>query len=261
MNSPNTPALWDSLYSKAIRHTRNRMNEETVAGLAARLGPDFEGDILDVATGDGRYAYMFAERWPRARILGIDFAANTIDHLKRDLEKQQAKGQFLNVGFETGDAFNLVPFITKARHGMFDVAFNGAMIQYVLDRTQHVPMLQAAMQVVRPGGYVSVGTSNRWNVFNEALKWVQGPNYRFYPELSLTPEYVYLLGATAGLTDIEIYGAAPHWGLERLEWVHPFLGVAGGLLGDAYYALPDKTREKLGSKIGFIVNVIGRVRP
>lgn len=251
-----TAKEWDELWEKGKFSPKNPMNLETVSELSTRLvkrdakfGPDFSGKVLDVATGDGRYAYMLAELWPKAHIIGVDYSQQVIGTLQSDIRS----AKFKNLEFMFANALTLRKHLSMS----FDLVFNPSMLEYMPDVSEHSYVMQSMKEVTVPGGVVFIGSTNRWCVPHELLKWWQGHRYRNFPEYSLTPEEVTALAVHAGLKGIESFGVAPHWGLQRLSWISPLFDKLGAGLGEAYKQSPAK--EWFGSNLGFHVYAMGSV--
>jgi demethylmenaquinone methyltransferase/2-methoxy-6-polyprenyl-1,4-benzoquinol methylase len=102
------------------------------------------GSVLDLATGTGDIALLFADRvGPDGRVVGVDFCADMIA-----LAKERPKNRRGNLEFEVGDAMNL-----RFSDDSFDVCSISFGIRNVDDP---VRALGEMRRVVRPGGRVVV---------------------------------------------------------------------------------------------------------
>lgn len=106
-----------------------------------RLGAKKEGLFLDVATGTCDVALELKRQFPRAKIIGIDFA-----HEMLAVGKKKTAGGGIHLG--RGDALSL-PF----KDGIFD----GATCAYgVRNFSSLGDGLKEMMRILKPGGAVSI---------------------------------------------------------------------------------------------------------
>jgi ubiquinone/menaquinone biosynthesis C-methylase UbiE len=122
-------SVWDSMRSP-----------DAFAPLAAALdtvaGP--VEDALDVGTGTGAAALEVAERFPAARVVGVDIAPEMVERAR------QKAGSGASISFEVGDASEL-PYGDAS----FDLVTAANMI----------PFFDELARVVRPGGTVVLAYS------------------------------------------------------------------------------------------------------
>ncbi len=114
--------VWDSMRSP-----------DAFAPLEAALAT-VDGPVeaaLDVGTGTGAAALEVAERFPNARVVGVDIAPEMVERAR-----QKASGR-ANVSFEVGDASALP-------HG--DASFD------LVTAANMIPFFDELARVVRPGG-------------------------------------------------------------------------------------------------------------
>ena len=106
------------------------------AALATVEGP--VEAALDVGTGTGAAAFAIAERFPAARVVGVDIAPTMVEQARRKARDRR------NVSFEHGDASSL-PY----ERASFDLVTAANMI----------PFFDELARVVRPGGTLVVAFS------------------------------------------------------------------------------------------------------
>jgi ubiquinone/menaquinone biosynthesis C-methylase UbiE len=99
------------------------------AALATVEGP--VEAALDVGTGTGSAALLIAERFPEARVVGVDIAPEMVERAR-----EKASGR-ANLSFEVGDASAL-------RHD--DASFD------LVTAANMIPFFDELARVVRPGG-------------------------------------------------------------------------------------------------------------
>lgn len=101
--------------------------------------------FLDVATGTGDLAIEAARRYPRIRVMGLDFVGEMLD---RGKEKAAERNLSKRVRFLRGDALDM-PF----RDDSFDAAAAAFGMRNIPEKIQ---ALQEMKRVVVPGGQVMI---------------------------------------------------------------------------------------------------------
>ena len=114
--------VWDSMRSPDAF-------APVVAALATLDGP--VETALDVGTGTGSAALLIAERFPEARVVGVDIAPEMVERAK------EKAGGSQNISFEHGDA-SALPYVDAS----FDLVTAANMI----------PFFDELARVVRRGG-------------------------------------------------------------------------------------------------------------
>ncbi len=96
--------------------------------------------ILDVGTGTGALLELLHDRYPSARLTGVDIALNMC------LKSRQKMGTYCQVVNGNAEA---LPFKT----GVFDLAVSASVLQWVSDLPAAI---REVCRVVRPGGNISI---------------------------------------------------------------------------------------------------------
>jgi ubiquinone/menaquinone biosynthesis C-methylase UbiE len=143
-------------------------------GLARQLSPYRSDDwqqarVLDVGCGDGRVAAAFAERG--ARVIAFDYDAGRVRTAQRASQDEGGNTVFTVL---QADA-QALPFSS----GSFDVALLSDVLEHV--NRPDLTLLEIA-RVLRTGGFVYIGTTNRSSVLN----LIADPHYNL-PGISLMP--------------------------------------------------------------------------
>ena len=129
--------------------------------------------ILDLGTGTGVVAFALAERYPAAKLVGIDLSPGMIEEARRKLPPGLAG----RVGFEVGDAAALA-----CADGAFDLVVLSNMI----------PFFDELARVVAPGGTLvlsfSKGAETPIYVAPEMLRReLSGRGFAEFAEFSADP--------------------------------------------------------------------------
>src|SRR3990170_829371 len=116
----------------------------------APMLPGGSGDLLDIGTGTGTLALAALERWPGARVTGIDASSEMVGWAGTDADRRlaQVRRPRLTTAVALADR---LPF----PDGTFDLAMSSFVFQLVPDRGA---ALGEARRVLRPGaslGYVT----------------------------------------------------------------------------------------------------------
>ncbi len=104
------------------------------ADLAARIALADPASVIDLGCGPGNSTQVLRERWPGARVTGLDSAAEMID---------SARSTFPAAEWLLGD------IAAWSADGNYDVVFSNAALQWVPD---HGPLIGRLFAAVAPGG-------------------------------------------------------------------------------------------------------------
>ena len=150
---------WDPRQYAAYADERARPFFE----LIARVDIDEPGDVVDLGCGPGALTATLLQRWPSARIVGVDSSADMVD----EAAQHAVDGQLL---FVRADVATWQPA------GPVDVVVANAVLQWV---PGHLDLLSRIASWLRPGGVLAfqvpdnfdepshmllrdLRTSNRW---------------------------------------------------------------------------------------------------
>jgi len=131
------PLVWDPERYLAYADERGRPFVE----LLARVGAEEPRTVVDLGCGPGNLTGLLAERWPDARVTGVDSSAPMI-------ARAQALGS--TVRFEVGD---VRAWVDEAAPGSVDVLVSNATLQWV---PGHLDLLSGLFEAVAPGGWLAV---------------------------------------------------------------------------------------------------------
>lgn len=108
--------------------------------LAVRIPLKEPGRVLDVGCGPGNSTKVLADRFPGARLLGVDQSPEMVE---------AARGQHPSLQFTCCDAAKDLDAL-----GMqFDVIFSNACLQWIPD---HPALVRKLMELLLPGGVLAV---------------------------------------------------------------------------------------------------------
>lgn len=130
---------WDS--GQYLKFERERT--QPAVDLAARLDGSPVAHVLDVGCGPGNSTRVLRERFPDARILGVDSSPEMIAAARTNLPEGE---------FALCDAGKELPPLGVGR---FDVVFSNACIQWIPD---HRRLVRDMLSLLRPGGMLAVQT-------------------------------------------------------------------------------------------------------
>ena len=164
--------------------------------LLARVQADRPGYVVDLGCGPGNLTRSLLERWPAARVEGIDASPEMI-------AQADADGPDERLAFSVGDLRDWQPA------SLVDVLVSNATLQWVPGHLQQLPRL---LDFVRPGGWLAfqvpgnfadrthtamarVATSPRW-----AARF--GNADRARPSVQPPATYLELLGGLGCTVDV-----------------------------------------------------------
>lgn len=108
--------------------------------LAARIAVDSPRHVIDLGCGPGNSTKVLFERWPKAKLAGVDSAPEMIDAARRDEPA---------IEWRVGD----IAIWSRGDQGPFDVVFSNAAIQWV---DNHAALFPQLLSHVAPGGALAV---------------------------------------------------------------------------------------------------------
>jgi trans-aconitate 2-methyltransferase len=127
--------------------------------LVGRIDADAPARVADVGCGSGELTVTLAERWPEARVRGIDSSPEMI---------ARAPGH-PRTSFEVGEASDFDATGT-------DVLVSNAMLQWVPD---HLPLLDRWSRELNDGGWLAFQVPSNFGA----------PSHRLMRELAESPEW------------------------------------------------------------------------
>ena len=172
---------WDSQQYLRFNAQRTRPAED----LAARTAVDAPRTVVDLGCGPGNSTAIVAQRWPMAKVSGIDSSAEMIE---------TARKTSASIDWSIGDIATWSPSAT------YDVVFSNAALQWVPDHETVLPKLfsrvatggafafQVPANFDAPGHQLirKVGSSDRWRgLFTTAVReWHVEPVEFYYDVLA-----------------------------------------------------------------------------
>ncbi|MCG8518040.1 MAG: malonyl-ACP O-methyltransferase BioC [Pseudomonadales bacterium] len=140
-------------YDCAARLQRH-MGERLLAQLPRTLSAS---KVLDLGCGTGQFVPALSERYPQARVTGVDLSAAMVAHARR-----QRAGDYQ---WLVADAERL-----PLASGSVDAVFSNLMIQWCTDPR---PVLAECLRVLRPGGMLVCSTLVQGTLRELAAAWQQ----------------------------------------------------------------------------------------
>ena len=105
--------------------------------LVARVGAEDPRLVVDLGCGPGNLTRLLADRWPEARVEGVDSSPEMV-------EQAQADGETDRLAYRVGDLREWFPAEPV------DVLVSNATLQWV---PGHLDLLERLVSAVRPGGW------------------------------------------------------------------------------------------------------------
>jgi trans-aconitate 2-methyltransferase len=119
--------------------------------LLARVGATDPATVVDLGCGPGNLTALLAQRWPRARVAGVDSSAEMVARARADHPDLELEVADLRTWLEGGRA---------------DVVVSNATLQWVPDHLDLLPRLVAA---TTPGGWLAVQVPGNFGEPSHAL--------------------------------------------------------------------------------------------
>jgi trans-aconitate 2-methyltransferase len=130
--------------------------------LLARVGATAPTDVVDLGCGPGTLTRLLAERWPGARVRGLDASPEMVAAARRDVPEVDVEVADLRAWAASGE--------------QADVVVSNATLQWLPD---HLALMPALAEAVRPGG---------WLAFQVPGNFDQ-PSHTIRTELASRPPY------------------------------------------------------------------------
>jgi trans-aconitate 2-methyltransferase len=172
------PHRWDPERYLAYADERGRPFVE----LVARVPAEHPRLVVDLGCGPGTLTRLLTERWPEARVVGVDSSPEMI---------ASARGLGSAVEFEVGDAR---AWAAEAEPGSVDVLVSNATLQWI---PGHLDLLPGLVRAVAPGG---------WFAFQVPGNFDQ-PSHTIRAELAAGAPYA---EHTAGVASPDAHDAATY---------------------------------------------------
>ena len=126
--------MWDP--TTYLRYSDER--SRPFADLVSRIGAESPRAVVDLGCGPGTLTETLAQRWPRARISGLDSSTEMID---------RARSRHSRVSYAVADVWDWTP------ESDVDVVVCNAVLQWVPD---HAELLTRWAGALRPGSWLGV---------------------------------------------------------------------------------------------------------
>jgi trans-aconitate 2-methyltransferase len=222
---------WDPDTYLAFADDRGRPFVE----LLARIGATAPAEVVDLGCGPGNMTGLLAERWPGARVLGLDASPEMIERARR-LDQP--------VTYAVADLRDWRP-----DHPV-DVLVSNATLQWV---PGHLELLPALVEAVAPGGWLAFQVPGN----------LDGPSHTLRVELAAEEPYASYAVDTARPSShdpVVYYDALAAAGCAVDVWettyTHVLSGpdpvfawVSGTSLRPVLQALPDGLREEFAAEL------------
>ncbi len=125
---------WDADHYLTYADERGRPFVE----LVSRVRAEAPTDVVDLGCGPGNLTRLLADRWPGARVRGVDSSPEMIEAARRDVPDLEFEVADLRDWVERGDDV--------------DVLVSNATLQWLPD---HLDLLPRLVERVRPGGWIA----------------------------------------------------------------------------------------------------------
>lgn len=195
--------------------------------LLARIPVTDPRTVVDLGCGPGNLTAVLAERWPEARVVGVDSSSAMIERARREVPE---------VEFEVGDV--------RDWRGSADVLVSNATLQWL---PEHLELLPRLLERVVPGGWLAFGVPGNFEQATHTLlrELAEQSPYAAHTAGAARPAShdpeTYLDALTAaGAVDVDVWEATY---LHVLTGPDPvFTWVSGTGARPVLQALPDGLR-------------------
>ncbi|MEO9246230.1 methyltransferase domain-containing protein [Citricoccus nitrophenolicus] len=134
--------------------------------LTARIRAADPKLVVDLGCGPGNMTRTLAERWPQARVIGLDSSADMVE----TAQQMAAESGLDNLSFDQVDAQRWQP------DADVDVVVSNAMLQWIPDHRQ---LVAGWLEALRPGAWFAVQVPGNF----------AAPSHATIAEMSRRPEF------------------------------------------------------------------------
>ena len=143
-----TPPAWDPLQYSRFERERDRAAQD----LLARLPDDPRPAVVwDLGCGAGQHAALLKQRWPGARVHGLDSSAAMLE---------QARARAVEVDWRLGDIAGWTP------ETPVDLIWANASLHWLPD---HERLIRRLVGALAPGGVIAAQMPMAWETRHHAL--------------------------------------------------------------------------------------------
>jgi len=143
---------WDPGQYEKLSDYRQRPFEE----LMSRVGAASPETVIDLGCGSGRHTLELAARWPRARVIGVDYSAEMLDRARR--RDSGGRVEWVCADVESWDPAQVGAPI--------DVLTTSSLLQWVPSHAQLIPGWITALA---PGGWFAMQVPANFNAQSHTL--------------------------------------------------------------------------------------------
>ena len=112
---------------------------------------DGKGRLLDIGCGSGAMTIKAAKKYPKAKMVGMDYWGPGWDYAKSQCEQNARIEHVANsITFQKGDAAHL-----DFADGTFDAAVSNFVFHEVKSQPDKTALIREALRVIKPGGVFS----------------------------------------------------------------------------------------------------------
>jgi len=172
--------------------------------LLARVPLENPALVYDLGCGPGNSTILLKQRWPEARVVGVDNSAAMLE---------KARAEYPDLTFEEGDIGDWRP------SGAPDLIFANASIHWVPD---HYELLLRLFDALAPGGCLAIQQPNNFDAPSHALISEIAGEPQFRPELKGRLLGIHVQDATDYHTMLR--GVAEEVDVWETEYVQPLEG-------------------------------------
>ncbi|KAA0979843.1 trans-aconitate 2-methyltransferase [Paeniglutamicibacter gangotriensis] len=155
---------WDP--SKYVQFADHR--DRPFYELTARITAAAPRLVVDLGCGPGPLAHSLAERWPDARVIGLDSSQEMI-------EQARSTQQSPNLSFQSADATQWMPEADT------DVLVSNAMLQWI---PEHRELLATWLEALTPGAWFAAQVPGNFGSPSHALMRQLAASARWAPQLA-----------------------------------------------------------------------------
>ncbi len=159
---------------------RGKQAEEmSAAALAETIAP-YEGVVVDVGAGDGRFAYRYAQEQPESFVIGVDPVRENLRELSAKAARKPARGGLSNVLYVVASIEQVPPELRGIAGEIYVTLPWGSLMRGII--LAEAAVLEGLASLAKDGAALHIVLNTR--IFDDPVPL----DVRDLPEV--TPEYV-----------------------------------------------------------------------
>jgi ubiquinone/menaquinone biosynthesis C-methylase UbiE len=228
---------------------RNRLFIEVYEVLRKCFNIKDDSKLLEIGAGTGRFGIRFTQENPTLHVTLSDPTESSVKLMKEYVRKYQLGN--IDIVKCYGES---LPFDDKT----FDMVFSDVVLQHI---EEPLKVVEEVNRVLKDDGFFVLTLVNKFNPFHSGYKiWKNlcKQKYDYGYEKSYTHSSLESLLSSGGFKVIKKDGAYPAYGLYRLKYKMPLVGLMAKIINRATKFIDSYTNGFVRRNFGFEIVAVAK---